>query len=178
MSSIKYLEENGVVFYPVVHEQGVRDSDGVALPTKLSQTGAAITNIGGEVAILNGLVQNLSGNEAIISWDGNSTPVVANIPAGVTVEYNETTYTGELTASTDTLNKTYYIAQDSDTWDRYITTKSGNNYIWFNLGSTDIDMSDYERKDDNVWLTEEEFEALPIKDPTKTYNVYEEVTEL
>ena len=28
---------------------------------------------------------------------------------------------------------------------------------------------------DNVWLTEEEWDALQTKDPNKTYNIYEEV---
>lgn len=28
---------------------------------------------------------------------------------------------------------------------------------------------------DNVWLTEEEWDALQVKDPNKTYNIYEEV---
>ena len=35
----------------------------------------------------------------IIAWDGNSTPVPANIPAGVTVTYNGNIYTGTLSAN-------------------------------------------------------------------------------
>lgn len=28
---------------------------------------------------------------------------------------------------------------------------------------------------DNIWLTEEEWDALQVKDPDKTYNIYEEL---
>ena len=36
-------------------------------------------------------VTALNDAEYIVAWDGTSTPVVANIPAGVTVTYNTTT---------------------------------------------------------------------------------------
>ena len=45
--------------------------------------------------------QMISGGVSfIIAWDGTSAPVVANIPAGVVVKYNDTNYTGTLTAET------------------------------------------------------------------------------
>lgn len=180
LPDIKYIQDKGgEVFYPVTHESGVRDSNGTALPTKLSQILAVVGNLSTLVATLDAAVEGMSSNEAVIAWDGDSTPVVANIPAGVTAEYNGTTYTGTLTASSSTSGKTYFVGEEgSDTMQRYITVKNGNNYLWIDYGSTDIDLSDYERKDDNIWLTEDEFDALTVKDPTKTYNVYEEVSEL
>lgn len=180
MPDIKYIQDTGgTVFYPVTHERGVRDSSGVALPTKLSQITALMSNLSSLVATLDAAVGNLSGDEIVVAWDGASVPVVANIPAGVSVEYEGTTYTGTMVADSTTVGKTYYVGEEgTDTMERYITVDNGGTYTWFDYGSTDIDLSDYERKDDNVWLTEEEFDALAVKDPTKTYNVYEEVEEL
>ena len=177
MASIKYLEENGTVFYPVVHEQGVRDSDGVGITAKIAQTNGRITNVGNDVATLAAQVETLSNNEAVIAWDGQSVPVVANIPEGVEVEYNETFYEGTLEASSTTAGKTYYVTDGDGFWGRYITIKDDDSdeYVWFYLGTSDMNFNAYERKDDNVWLTEAQFNALVVKDPTKTYNVYEEV---
>ena len=148
--------------------------ENAAVATAIETANGSITTLGSLLSTLSATVSNLSSNEAEIAWDGASTPVVANIPAGVEVEYNSTTYTGTLTASASTLGTTYYVAGDNGDWNRYVTVKEGNNYVWFDLGGTDIDLSDYERKDDNVWLTEDEWEALTIKDPNKTYNIYEE----
>lgn len=180
MPSIKYLtDQNDEVFYPVVHERGVRDSDGVALNTKLSNTTAMVTNMGSVVSVLNSEVEALTTRSSIISWDGESTPDVTAIPAGVVVSYDGTDYTGTLTASASTVGAEYLVgAENSTSKTRYITVDNNGTYTWINYGSTDLDLSDYQLKSDEVWLTEDEFAALPVKDPTKTYNVYEEVAEL
>ena len=180
MPDIRFLEDkNEEVFYPVTHERGVRDSNGVKLSTKLSNTTAIVTNLGTLVSSLYDSVEGMSAREMVLAWDGSSTPVVANIPYGVSVEYDGTTYTGSLAASSSTQNKVYLVGnEDDETKLQYMTSFDGTNYSWVLMGSTDIDLSEYQRKDDEVWLTEDEFAALAVKDPTKTYNVYEEVNEL
>jgi len=47
----------------------------------------------------------------VIAWDGSSTPVVANIPEGVTVTYGDpaVTYTGTLAASVNTKPNIYLV---------------------------------------------------------------------
>lgn len=45
----------------------------------------------------------------VIAWDGTSTPVVANIPAGVTVVYDGTSYTGTLSANSATPGAFYLV---------------------------------------------------------------------
>lgn len=80
--------------------------------------------------------------EAVISWDGASTPVVANIPAGVVVTYNGTSYTGTLAASSSTVGIIYMVATGSNNvYDRYLTVASTPNYAWSNIGNTTIDLS-------------------------------------
>lgn len=151
-----------------------------------SEFGRVDSVLGNQASVIDQLysqVNSLSRDTAIIAWDGVSTPDVTQIPSGVSVEYNGTTYTGTLQASASTTGKTYYISEGSgDSMRRYITVDGsnidGSDYVWFDYGSTAIDLSDYERKDDNIWLTEEQFNALTYKDPSKTYNVYEEVEEL
>ena len=179
MPDIRYVQDkNEEVFYPVTHERAVRDSDGVKLSTKLSNNTAVITNIGNLVTTLYNTVDGMSTSEMVVAWDGSSSPTVANIPYGVSVEYDGTTYTGSLAASASTMNKIYLVGnEDDDTKLQYVTSFDGTNYSWTLLGSTDIDLSDYQRKDDEVWLTEDEFRALAVKDPSKVYNVYEEVSE-
>lgn len=78
-------------------------------------------------------------------------------------------------ASEDTASIIFFVYNDeTGEYDRYFTQFDGTNYSYFQAGSATIDLSDYERKDANVWLTREEFDALDVKDVTKTYNIYEE----
>lgn len=122
MASIRNLKDNGGnVFYPLTHERAVKDSNGVSLESKLA---------------------GLESKSYVEAWDGTSTPVEANIPAGVTVTYNTTTYTGTLEASASTIGKIYLVKNGSD-YDRYITSQSGSSYSWSPIGSTEMDLSDY-----------------------------------
>ena len=117
MATIKYLKDvNNDRVYPVTHERAVRDSSGVTLESKL---------------------QSLETNTYSLAWDGTSAPVVANIPRGVTVTYDETTYTGTKTASASTTGAIYLVSNGSG-YDRYITSQSGSTYSWTPLGSTDM----------------------------------------
>ena len=136
MANIIPLKDNtGAQFYPQTHEKAVVDSNGVNLQTKL----ASITT-----------------PTYVTAWDGDSTPVVANIPAGVTVTYNTTSYTGTLAASASTANKTYLVSTGTtDNYNRYVTQLNGSTYSWQNLGSTEIDLSDYATKEELGQLDQE-----------------------
>lgn len=76
----------------------------------------------------------------VMAWDGASTPVVAQIPAGVVVTYNGTDYTGTLAASSSTAQDLYLVASGTQQgeYDRYITTHTGSTYAWTQVGSTAI----------------------------------------
>ena len=128
---IPLKESSGAQFYPQTHEKAVVDSNGVTLASKLA---------------------NISAPSYVVAWDGNSTPVVANIPAGVTFTYSGNTYTGTLAASSSTVNKTYLVYDNNGNFDEYITQVSGSTYSWVYLGNTSIDLSSY--------VTQEEFSQL------------------
>ena len=82
------------------------------------------------------------------------------------------------TASEYTAQKIYLVYNDeTDEYDRYFTQYDGSTYSWVQAGSMSVDMEDYQRKDDEVWLTQDEFDALAVKDITKVYNIYEEAEE-
>ena len=82
-------------------------------------------------------------------------------------------------ASEDTMDIVFLqYNDDTGEYDRYITQYDGSTYSFVQIGDTSLDLSDYQRKDDEVWLTQAEFDALEIKDITKVYNVYEEASEL
>jgi len=88
-------------------------------------------------------IQTLGNGAFVVAWDGASTPVAADIPAGVSVTYNTTTYSGSLAASASTLGKVYLVyAGTSGNYDRYVTVGS-STYSWVNLGTTEITLSDY-----------------------------------
>lgn len=84
----------------------------------------------------------------VIAWDGASTPIVANIPAGATVVYQGTTYTGTLTASASTKSNIYLVHSDRssgrDIYEEYVTVNFGTtavpSYGWEVLGNTDISL--------------------------------------
>ena len=82
----------------------------------------------------------------IVAWDGSSTPVIADIPAGVTVTYNGTDYTGTLAASADTIGGFYLVKSTStetkDVYEEYVTIDKGSStYDWEKIGNTKVDLS-------------------------------------
>ena len=83
----------------------------------------------------------------VIAWPGTAAPVVANIPAGVKITYNGTTYTGTLAASADTVGKFYLVKSTTqvetlDVYDEYATMQpTSGTYAWEKIGDTSIDLS-------------------------------------
>lgn len=144
MANIIQLKDSAnAVFYPQTHEKAVIDANGVNLETKLA---------------------NITTPSYVVAWDGASTPVVANIPAGVTVTYNTTDYTGTLAASASTVNKTYLVSTGTtDNYNRYVTQLNGSTYSWQNLGSTEIDLSDYATKAELNQLDQEVKEGISVQ---------------
>lgn len=125
----------------------------------------------------------IGGTSYILAWDGASVPVAANIPAGVVVTYNGTSYTGTLTAGSSTMGSIYLVAQSANpsVKDMYITATDGGNYVWTKIGSSAVDLTGYateqwvEARD--VDLTVAQYEALVqagTVDPNKRYFVDEE----
>lgn len=92
-------------------------------------------------AEVDALVDSITGQSFVLSWDGTAAPVVADIPAGVVVTYGGTPYTGTLAASADTLGKIYLVKNGAD-FDMYVTT-ANPGYSWILMGSTSIDLSGY-----------------------------------
>jgi len=127
-----------------------------------------------EIETINTRLDRLVSSEYITAWDGLSTPNVSLIPEGIDVEYNEITYTGTLAASAATMQKIYSVSIGNGNYDLYISSFDGVNYSWIPYGTTRIDLSEYIRQDSVVWLTEDEWNALIVKDPNITYNIYEE----
>lgn len=91
------------------------------------------------------------GMSFIIAWNGTSTPVVANIPAGVVVTYNGTSYTGTLAVTAAQGNAFYLIksataVESTDVYDEYTVIKpdTSDNTTWFweKIGDTQLDLSD------------------------------------
>lgn len=147
MANIRNLKENnGNVFYPLTHERAVRDSNGVSLDSKLA---------------------GLESKSYVEAWDGSSTPDEENIPSGVVVTYNTTTYTGSLEASASTIGK-IYLVKNSGNYDQYITSFDGSNYSWAGIGSTGMDLSGY--------ATDEDLEQLQ-QDVSENYGEYIETAD-
>ena len=84
------------------------------------------------------MLATLGNGSYVVAWDGSSEPVVANIPAGVTVTYDGTDYTGTLDASASTKENIYLVGQDM-----YITSVNDSTYSWLAAGTTELDLSGY-----------------------------------
>ena len=87
------------------------------------------------------LVSAIVQQSYVVSWDGTAEPVVADIPAGVSVTWGGNPYVGTLPASADTANKIYLVSNGAG-YDEYITTDN-NGYSWIPIGTTSIDLSGY-----------------------------------
>lgn len=95
------------------------------------------------------LFETISGGVSfVIAWDGASTPVVANIPAGVVVKYNGTNYTGTLSANSATPGAFYLVKSSttaggsSDSYDEYVPVGASGSKAWEKIGDTQMDLSD------------------------------------
>lgn len=91
-----------------------------------------------------------AGLQFVVCWDGTSVPVVANIPAGVTVTYNGIEYTGTKPASSAEPLTFYLVKEVNNAYGEYVSIKSGSGteldpyvYTWEKLGDTSIDLSNY-----------------------------------
>lgn len=120
-------DKSGNNVFPITHEKAVRDSAGVSLDAKLAA---------------------LESKTYVEAWDGASTPVVANIPAGIVVTYEGTSYTGTLAASSSTDGKIYLI-KDGTEYDRYAsTTNLAGTRVWTYLGTTAMSLTGYATEDE------------------------------
>lgn len=90
------------------------------------------------------------GLEYVIAYK-SGVPVVSNIPAGVTVVYNDTAYIGTKVADSTTYSSIYLVKSPSqegasDYYDEYITLKEliegEYKYSWEKLGDTRITIKD------------------------------------
>lgn len=83
----------------------------------------------------------------IVAWNGSSTPVPANIPAGVVVTYNDTEYTGTLAAASAQAGAFYLVKSSTqkgtlDVYDEYAVITVGSTKGWEKMGDTQLDLSD------------------------------------
>ena len=99
--------------------------------------------------VVDTLSQAIAGGVAfVIAWDGTSTPVVANIPAGVVVTYNGTNYTGTLNGDLAQPGAFYLIKSATqaggalDKYDEYVPVGETGSKTWEKIGDTTIDLSD------------------------------------
>lgn len=79
------------------------------------------------------------------------------------------------TASAETVD-VVYLKQigDTDEYERWITQYDGTNYSWIQIGTTEMTLDDYIRKDSILYYTEAEMEQIDVFDTTKIYVTYEE----
>ena len=97
--------------------------------------------------VVDTLSQTIAGGVSYnVGWDGTSEPVVGNIPAGVEVEYQGTTYTGTLTANNAAPGAFYLVKSstqtDMDVYDEYVPVGEAGSKTWELIGNTQADLSD------------------------------------
>ena len=78
-------------------------------------------------------------------------------------------------ASSETADTVYMVKiGDTDEYERYITQSDGENYSWLMIGTTEMTLDDYIKKEDIIFCTEEELEEIEVFDPNKFYVTYED----
>lgn len=160
-NAVKYTEQN----LTDLQKAQARTNIGAGSAADVSANAAAIAAETSRAVAAEGTLQEMISaidrGEGIVAWDGASTPVVAEIPAGVTVTYNDVTYTGTLAASSDTKGPVYYVADGNGNATRYMVSQSGSTYSWLAIGTTEIDLSQYATKAE---LNQLDQEIAPIAD--------------
>jgi len=83
----------------------------------------------------------------MVSWDGTEEPIPSQIPAGVTVTYNNTDYTGTLSANNATPGAFYLVPVGGDEtnniYAEYVPVGATGSKTWEKIGDTAVDLSDY-----------------------------------
>ena len=98
--------------------------------------------------VVDTLSQTVAGGVSYnVAWDGNSTPVVGNIPAGVVVTYEGTDYTGTMVANNATPGAFYLVksstqVDEKDVYNEYVPVGPDGSKTWEKIGDTQIDLSD------------------------------------
>ena len=82
-----------------------------------------------------------------VGWDGSSTPDITKIPAGVTVTYEGTSYTGTMSAETAQAGAFYLVRSSTpagvlDVYDEYVPVGTTGSKTWEKIGDTQLDLSD------------------------------------
>lgn len=67
----------------------------------------------------------------------------ASIPAGAVYSDGTITITGTMAASSSTVGNIYLVSNGVSSYNQYVTTQSGNSYVWTSLGSTTVDLTGY-----------------------------------
>lgn len=94
--------------------------------------------------------QMISGGVSfIIAWDGTAAPTVAEIPEDVVVKYNNTNYTGTLTADAATAGAFYLVKSSTtpsseglDVYDEYVPVGVTGSKTWEKIGDTQLNLTD------------------------------------
>lgn len=129
--------------------------------------------------VVDTLSQTIAGGVSYnVAWDGTAAPTVGNIPAGVTVTYNGTEYTGTLAANNATPGAFYLVksatAVDSkDVYDEYVPVGSEGSKVWEKIGDTQIDLADIVK---NVSLAKQTDTVVGTDATFNTSNVASSVT--
>lgn len=79
-----------------------------------------------------------------IAWAGNVAPTVSQIPAGVVVTYNGSTYTGTLSPEGIDAGAFYLVASSGTTpnkYDEYISVGVTGSRTWEKMGTKEVDLS-------------------------------------
>ena len=104
----------------------------------------------------------------VVAWDGTRVPDTFDIPAGVVVRYNNTNYTGILSADDASVQAgAFYLVKSStaagspsDTYDEYVPVGPAGSRTWEKIGDTQINLTDVVKnvslnKNTNVVLGED-----------------------
>ena len=97
--------------------------------------------------VVDSISQTIAGGVSyIVAWDGTAAPVVANVPAGVVIIYNDVTYTGTLAADSAQAGAFYLIKSSTqvgtlDVYDEYVPVGSSGSKTWEKIGDTQLDLT-------------------------------------
>lgn len=99
---------------------------------------------GAGISITNNVISTTNGIDIIVSTEASNTPY------GVTWVKEGTTITGTLVASATTTQKIYLVALSSsasgNVYHEYVTVLNNSVYSWEQIGTTEIDLSNYYTK--------------------------------
>lgn len=147
--------------------KGNKGNTGDRGPVGVNSVQATVDNLSGVPSVASAIVDGV----LMLAFSG-----LKGIQGNPGVSSARQVVVAELPEASGQTSDTVYLKQigNTDEYERWVTQFNGVSYSWIMIGTTEMSLDDYIRKDDILYYTEDEISEIGLFDSTKFYVTYED----